>query len=111
MSQTKITLFEIIRECSDIIIVSDNYRENIEYISKRYFFKEWSISQFYSFDFKMIKSNPLFFKTLLVELSDYNKAEMVLIDDSKSNIKSAEKNGIKGIQFTNIEQLEKDLIG
>jgi len=32
-------LIEMIRKESDIIIVSDNYRENIEYISKRYDFE------------------------------------------------------------------------
>ncbi|MEL6718634.1 MAG: hypothetical protein AAFP82_07960, partial [Bacteroidota bacterium] len=38
-------LIEFIKRDRDIIIVSDNYRENIEYISKRYHFTDWSIQQ------------------------------------------------------------------
>lgn len=98
-------LIEAIREVSDIIIVSDNYRENIEYISQRFDFESWAIQEIYSFDYQMVKANPLFFKRLLVELKEYDKEQMIFIDDSKNKIESAQKNGIKGLLFENNEQL------
>ena len=102
-------LIEMVRRDSDIIIVSDNYRENMEYVSKRYDFESWSIGQIYSFDYQMEKANPDFFKRLLEELKDFDKAQMLFIDDSPHKIKSAEGNGIQGILFENNEQVKKDI--
>lgn len=98
-----------LREINDIIIVSDNYRENIAYISKRYHFEAWSIKQIYSFEYKMEKSNPRFFQKLLLELKDYKSNQMIFIDDSIEKINSAEKSGIKGILYQNNNQVLKDL--
>ena len=102
-------LIDLIREDSDIVIVSDNYRENINYISKRYDFQSWAVKQIYSFDYKMEKSNPNLFRRLLEELSEYKKEEIVFIDDSQSKLDSAGKSGIKGILFKNNKQIKEDL--
>jgi len=101
-------LVEMISAESDIVIVSDNYRENIAYISKRYDFEKWSIKQIYSFDYKMVKSNPNFFKKLLEELEGYTIEDMVFIDDSIKKIESAERHGIKGILYQDNEQIRKE---
>lgn len=97
-------LIEGIRKHSEIIIVSDNYRENIAYISKRFKFSEWAIKTFYSFDFGLEKSNPAFFEKLLGELEGFKVEDMIFIDDSLSKLKSAQKSGIKGIHFQNTKQ-------
>lgn len=102
-------LIETIRKEKDIIIVSDNYRENINYISQRYNFENWSIHQIYSFDYKMMKSNQLFFKRLLIDLKIYDVDEMIFIDDSAKKLESAAKSGIKGILYKNNEQTIKEL--
>ena len=107
--EINLELIKMLKEQSEIIIVSDNYRENIEYISNRYDFKSWAKKQIYSFDYKMEKSNPEFFKTLVVELSDYKAEEMLFIDDSIRKIESAAKNGINGILYKNNEQIKKEL--
>lgn len=99
------TLIESLKKIGDIIIVSDNYRENIAYISERYVFESWAIKQYYSFDFQMVKSNPIFFKLLLEDLEEYDKAQMIFIDDSTSKLESAAKNGIEGILFQYNEQV------
>ena len=93
----------------DIIIVSDNYRENINYVSSRYNFNDWSIMQFYSFDFQMEKSDPRFFKRLLLECSAYNYDELLLIDDSLTKLESAASNKIEGIHFLGNDQVLKEL--
>lgn len=87
-----------------IYIVSDNYKENIAYISQRYHFATWAEKQFYSFDFQLEKSNPLFFQRLLDTIK-LKPEELLFIDDSKSKIESAEQSGIRGVLFENNEQL------
>lgn len=101
-------LIEMLQEHFRIYIVSDNYRENIAYISQRYHFSEWSEKEFYSFDFKKIKSDPTFFQDLLEEIK-VEASELLFIDDSIRKLESAQKNGIQGILFKNNEQLRNDL--
>ena len=103
-------LIEFIKRDRDIIIVSNNYRENIAYISKRYNFSDWSIKQIYSYEYEMYKSNPKFFKRLLEENKELELKDLLLIDDSKSKLDSAFKSGINGIQFVNNEQVIKEII-
>ena len=57
----------------------------------------------------MDKSNPAFFKQLIVELKGYKIEEMLFIDDSRKNIENAPKNGIKGIVYLNNQQLKEAL--
>lgn len=102
-------LIELLKAKSDIIIVSDNYRENIEYISERYRFKDWAIHQIYSFDYQMEKANPKFFKRLVADLNQFKISQMVFIDDSPQKIRSAEQQGIKGILFKNNQQVADEL--
>lgn len=101
-------LIDIVSQNHDIIIVSDHYREAIQYISKRYAFSTWAIQQFYSFEYETLKSNPMFFKRLLEEL-DYEKKEMIFIDDSPDKLESARMNGIEGILFRSNEQVKEEL--
>lgn len=96
-------LVEGIRKHHEIVIVSDNYRENIDYISKRYNFKDWSKEAYYSFDLKMVKSTTGFFEKLL-SMMEKRPSACLLIDDSPSKIASAAAAGIKGILYQNIDQ-------
>ncbi|MEM9719036.1 MAG: HAD-IA family hydrolase [Bacteroidota bacterium] len=102
-------LVELIRKEHDIVIVSDNYRENITYISQRFSFEEWAIHQFYSFDFQLEKSNPDFFRKVLARLPACSPVDMLLIDDSLENIESASMLGIAGIQYKSNSQVNRQL--
>jgi HAD superfamily hydrolase (TIGR01509 family) len=102
-------LIELIRHDHKIVIVSDNYQENIEYISKRYDFSSWSIQQIYSYEYKMVKADPDFFRKLIEDLKDYDIKQMVFIDDSQPKLDSAIKQGIRGILYKNNEQLKAAL--
>jgi FMN phosphatase YigB (HAD superfamily) len=102
-------LVDILNVDHDIVIVSDNYRENIEYISQRFKFSEWSIKQVYSYDYQMVKSNHNFFKRLLEEL-EYDKEELLLIDDSPCKISSAAANGIQGILYKSNDEIALEFI-
>lgn len=102
-------LIDFLRADRDIIIVSDNYRENINYISKRYDFSSWAIQAFYSFQYKMYKSNTNFFKKLRLDINEYNLEDLIFIDDSKSKLDSAAQNGIHGFLYENNEQIIKEI--
>ena len=100
-------LVNYLSEHRDIIIVSDNYRENIDYLSQRYHFNTWAVAQYYSFDFEMMKTNPLFFEKLLDELK-LPLDQLIFIDDSIKKLESAEKHGIQGFLFrSNADILNK----
>lgn len=102
-------LIEMLKSTSEIIIVSDHYREAIAYISERFHFDNWAVQQIYSYEYKMVKANPLFFQKLLKEVS-YSKEEMIFIDDSPSKLESAKKSGIRGLHYQNNEQIKEALL-
>lgn len=102
-------MIDFVKTDRDIIIVSDNYRENIDYISNRYNFSSWSIKQVYSYEYEMYKSNPKFFKRFLEENNEYDVVDLLLIDDSKSKLESAFQNGINGIQYVTNEQIIREI--
>ncbi|MEM7374623.1 MAG: HAD-IA family hydrolase [Bacteroidota bacterium] len=87
-----------------ICILSDNYRENITYISQRYQFSEWSARQFYSYEYGITKSDPALFRTVLAALK-LMPSQVLFIDDYAPHIQTAAKLGIRGIQFANNEQV------
>ena len=101
-------LIDIVSQEHRIIIVSDNYRENIAYISQRYRFAEWSEAQFYSYDFEMEKADPRFFPRLLTEIP-YDKELLTFIDDSPRKIESAQQHGIRSILFQSNAQVLRAL--
>ncbi|MEL6989165.1 MAG: HAD-IA family hydrolase [Bacteroidota bacterium] len=91
-----------------IYIVSDNYRENIAYISERYSFNEWASNQFYSFDLALEKTDHRFFPRLLKEI-DFPPHELLFIDDSIDKISNAIAVGINAIHFRGNTDLFKKL--
>lgn len=92
-------LIDAIRNVADIIIVSDNYRENMEYISERYHFQDWAVHQIYSYDYQMVKAHPLFFKKVLKEISPFQYEHILFIDDSPHKLESAARQGIPSLLF------------
>ena len=93
----------------DIWLVSDHIpgREiELEYLHPEVF--DIVSRRIWSFGCRAIKSDPGFFRKILIGnklLSD----EVVFIDDLSVNIASAENEGIMSIKFKNANQLEADL--
>lgn len=77
--------------------------------------KEWRVTElfdkdkvFLSCEMKMRKPDPdIFLKTL--RTLKRRPEETIFIDDKKENIKAAEKLGIIGIIFKNVDQLKQEL--
>ncbi len=92
----------------DIYIASDNYKENIDYISPIYKFSEWSIKQYMSCDLKCEKGNILFWKKLLEDIN-IPASKLLLIDDSDYKLEAAAQVGIRGLLYKDNSQLVKEL--
>ncbi|MEO0470259.1 MAG: HAD-IA family hydrolase [Bacteroidota bacterium] len=102
------TLVDCLQKRFHLHILSDNYRENITYISHRYEFHRWSETQFYSFQYGMTKSDPRLFEKVLDEIGVIAE-DVVFIDDDINNIRLAQNLGITGIQFVNNAQIFKEI--
>jgi len=59
-------------------------------------------------DVKMIKPNPEIY-TYALNRFEINAGETIFIDDNENNVVTANKLGINGIHFKNVEQLKKEL--
>ena len=97
-------LLDFLKGRFDIYIFSDNYRENIEYISKRYDFDKWSKGQFYSFDFQMTKYEKTLFEKV-IEILKLPPDEILFIDDSPGKIANGALVGLHAIRFKTNEQV------
>ncbi len=101
-------LVDFLQKSYPIYILSDNYRENIAYISQRYHFERYFERQFYSFDFALTKEDPEIFRKVLQALN-MPAEDFTFIDDSPHKLDSASAVGMKGILFQDNEQLFADL--
>lgn len=101
-------LIEFLLPDFDIYILSDNYRENIEYISKKYNFKDWATGQFYSFEFGMGKEKVEIFHKV-IEALPYSANQLLFVDDSQYKIDNARLAGINSILFVSNEDLFESL--
>jgi len=87
-----------------IYILSDNYRENIEYINKRFNLSNYCEGQFYSYDYGMTKRNPEIFRKVLLDIGKPIE-EFTFIDDSDYKIESAQSIGLKSVLYENNQSL------
>ncbi len=81
-----------------VVICSDNYRENIDFLARKHNFDQWADGQIYSYDLKHTKYQPGFFNKV-VKLLGLAPESLCLIDDSPGKIDNAAKVGIKTILF------------
>ena len=92
-----------------LILLSDHVREWVEYIFKNNTELDVFEYKYFSYEVGKLKSDGGTFKYIL-ESAHISANETIFIDDSKTNVEIACKNGIDGIVFSDIEQLKNDLI-
>jgi FMN phosphatase YigB (HAD superfamily) len=93
----------------EVILLSDHAREWVTYIRSIHPFLSEFKRTFFSYELGSTKKDPRTFTEVLERMS-YRADECWLIDDSPRNIEVATSVGINGIQFTNAEQLQKELV-
>jgi len=103
-----IELIKKLKKNYNLILLSDHVKEWIEYKIKN--FREISLFdyKFFSYETGKLKTDDGCFQSVINTLN-INPKETIFIDDSIKNIASAERYGIDGIEFQNINQLEEEL--
>lgn len=92
----------------EILFLSDNVQERIDYIQKKYPFLNKFKDGVFSHIVHTRKPDPEIYKIILKK-STHPAAECIYIDDKIELLKPAEELGMTGIVFENPSQLEKKL--
>ncbi len=92
----------------DLVLLSDHAEEWIADIIEFHPFLGIFKRQFYSFQLQQTKSDPSTFTRVLLAIRKQPE-ECLFIDDWSRNIASAEKAGVRGIQFLGAEDLARGL--
>ena len=82
--------------------------EKFQLVRHKYQFLDWFETIIISGEVKLVKPDPRIF-SLLLERIQRPAQECLLIDDSASNIKTAQRLGFQTIHFQSPEQLEAEL--
>ena len=101
-------LIEELNKNYKLILLSDHAKEWVEYIDKIHPFLNLFDKKYYSFQSGEIKREKRAFKLLLNE-NNLLCEECLFIDDSPTNVKTAEDLGINAFFFKDIEQLKREL--
>ena len=103
----------IIKELKDngyeIIYLSDNVQERIDYLEERYHFLQYFKSGVFSHIAGVRKPNPKIYQLALAEAS-YPAKNCVYIDDKPNLLEEADKLGMATIAFTNPDSLRTALV-
>lgn len=92
----------------NLILLSDHIKEWMEYIINNNKDIDIFKHKYFSYEYGMLKGDEGTFKNILEE-EGILPSETVFIDDYKSNVEMANKEGIKGIVFQDAKQLEIEL--
>lgn len=92
----------------ELLFLSDNVKERVEYLSQKYDFLSDFKDGIFSHKAKVKKPNPKIY-LLALEKSSHSAKDCIYIDDKPELLEPAAKLGMKVIQFKNPKQLERDL--
>lgn len=118
LEKTWIHEYELIEGTRDLVqelskkykvyFLSDNVKERIDYISKRYNFLTWFEGGVFSHEVGIRKPNPEIYK-LVLEKAQVNANEAVFIDDKPSLLVPAKEMGMLTFAFESPEKLRENL--
>ncbi|MEK7533026.1 MAG: HAD family phosphatase [Patescibacteria group bacterium] len=119
LSHEWINRYELIVGTKDLIVelkkqyniyyLSDNVRERVEALDRKYHFLRLFDGGIFSHDVGMRKPNPQIYKKILA-LADVSGSEAVYIDDKIYFLEPAKALGMHVIHFKNAEKLKNDLL-
>ncbi len=92
----------------NLILLSDHVQEWFKYIIKDFKDIELFDYKFFSYETGKLKTDNGCFQLVINKLN-IDPKETIFIDDNIKNIINAQKCGIDGIEFKNINQLESEL--
>lgn len=92
----------------ELLFLSDNVKERVGYLQEKYNFLSYFKDGVFSHIAKTRKPDPKIY-LLALEKSSNPIEDCLYIDDNLKLVESAEKLGMKGVQFINPDQLESEL--
>ena len=101
-------ILENLKEKYNLILLSDHIKEWVEYILSTNRELEIFKHKYFSYEYGRLKDDEGTFKYIL-EKERILPSETIFIDDTKDNVKMANKVGIQGIVFKDTKQLEREL--
>lgn len=103
-------LIQKLRKSYKVVAFSGNIKERIEYLDKRYSLLKDFDDFVFSFDHKLSKKYPNFYKRLL-ETIKAKPEECLFIDDKEKFLEMAMSLGMNTILFKDANTLTKELVG
>jgi HAD superfamily hydrolase (TIGR01509 family) len=91
-----------------LALFTENYKETFQYWLKKFNLPEKFNKIFNTYDYKMLKDNPKFYRQIIEELQVEPK-EILMIDDNIERLEVAQSFAIKTIHFIGANELEKEL--
>jgi epoxide hydrolase-like predicted phosphatase len=118
LEQKWIDVYILIEETRDIIFklskkykvyfLSDNVKERVEAIDKKYNFRAWFHGGVSSHEVGIRKPHPDIY-TIALKKTGFSADEVLFIDDKENNLTPAKELGMQTLLFETPEKLEKDL--
>ncbi len=102
-------IIEKLRGRYKVMYLSDNVKERVDMLDKRFGFKSWFNGGIFSHEVGVRKPNPKIYEFAL-QKGDAQPQEAVFIDDKPKMLEPAKIKGITGLLFENPEELEKELV-
>jgi putative hydrolase of the HAD superfamily len=106
IQKTIALLPEIKKQGHKLYYLSNYHKELSRYIQNKYSFFKLFDGGVFSCDVHMVKPDPAIYRYLLDKYK-LKPEDCVFIDDTKENVLAAEKEGIKGVLFTDAAVLEE----
>ena len=103
-------MVEFAKECHakhHVYLLSNCIKGVLEAVFEGTDFEDCFDGQFRSCDLGLVKPSKEIFRKVLSLLG--NPKDVVFVDDNKTNVEAAEKEGLKGIVFTSISALKEEL--
>ncbi len=94
-----------------LIVFSGNTKERVEYLERRYNFKQYFNAFVFSFDVGGTKKDKIFYTALIKQLNNRKALpeEVVVIDNKEKPLEMATSLGMKTVLFKDVTQLQWEL--
>ncbi|MBL7059304.1 HAD hydrolase-like protein [Candidatus Pacearchaeota archaeon] len=104
LKESMLPLLEKLSKKYKLFIVSDHSINWWNFANEKFKISQYFEEEFFSFNYKSLKSEGKLFEEILKKVK---KEDCLFIDNSRENLKVAEKFGIEGVYFENVEELRE----
>ena len=103
-----ISLVRRLRKDYKVAVMSNNIKERVLYLNKRYGLDKEFDAYVYSYQYCLMKPDPRLIDITFEKLG-VSKEEVIIIDDRIEVVESIKKLKIKTLLFTSVEQIERKI--